>query len=105
MTMVGADSDRRLVLAALDDVASLELARLVALSDGDEDEDDGEEWMAETASLSTWDTFSLAASSPTSSQSPVSASFFRNLPGGSMLLTYATISRDMCDLPFLDDRR
>ena len=75
-------SDRRLALAALDDTASLELARLVVLSDGDEDEDDGEEWMAETASLSTWDTFSLAVSSPTSSQSPVSASFFRNLPGG-----------------------
>ena len=51
MTMVGADSDRRLVLAALDDVASLELARLVALSDGDEDDDDTDDGDYEHAKL------------------------------------------------------
>lgn len=104
MTIVGADSDRPPLMALLEDVASLELVRLAVALDGD-GEDDGEEWIAETASLSTCETFSRAVSSPTSSQSPVSASFFKNRPGGLILRTYATISRDMCDLPFFDDRR
>lgn len=104
MTIVGADSDLPPFMAVLEVVASLELARLAVVLDGGGD-DDGEEWMAETASLSTCDTFSRAVSSPTSSQSPVTASFFRNRPGGLMLRTYATISLDMCDLPFFDDKR
>lgn len=80
------------------------------------------------ASRKTWDVFSLATSSPTSSQVPVVLFFLRNLnvnwmfrqryfanhnnhclqhhmlsylPGGFFFRTASTSSLDICDFPFL----